>query len=161
LQQAPKISLHTSVGSTTQKKYRVLIVAMLAILSIQAWFGDFVNIFVAPSSGLTPPPYSIAGFFQGVDSLGFTLIWHAFEGIAIVVIGAALVVLSFRWSNARGVRIESILGFFFVLMAAAGGHFVRSFRIFSWRRLDADGRKLSGSLRVVLRHSVLCEVSVC
>jgi len=105
----------------TKRRYRILVVVMLLILSVQAWFGDFVNIFVAPATGVTPPPFSVSGFFEGVESLGFTLIWHTFEGIALVVLGASLAVLSFTWSKSRSVRICSLLGFTFVILAGMGG----------------------------------------
>jgi heme A synthase len=117
----PQDSLVPKIRRVTDRKYRILLVVMLVILSVQAWFGDFVNIFAASSSGVTPPPFSIAGFFQGAESLGIPLIWHTFEGIALVVIGLALIGLSFKWSNAKSVRICSILAFIYVLVAAVGG----------------------------------------
>ena len=103
------------------RKYRVLLVVILVILSIQAWFGDFVNIFAAPTTGTTTPPFTIAGLMQGIASLGFPLIWHAFEGLSIAIIGAAILILSFVWSAPRSAKISSILGLFFVVAAAVGG----------------------------------------
>ena len=107
----------------TSRKFRVLLVLTLVILSVQAWFGDFVNVFVAPSSGVAPPPSSVAGFFQGVFSLNnFFLVWHTFEGITIFLLSVVVLALSFVWSKARSVRICSILGFVAVLAAGFGGY---------------------------------------
>jgi hypothetical protein len=107
----------------TQRKFRILLVVMLVILSAQSWFGDFVNVFVAPPSGVTPPSFSMAGFFQGVFSLNnFFLNWHTFEGITILVLSIVVLALSFVWSEARSVRICSILGFVAVLAAGLGGY---------------------------------------
>ena len=38
----------------TSRSFRFLNVIISVILSIQAWFGDFVNIFLAPSMGFHP-----------------------------------------------------------------------------------------------------------
>jgi hypothetical protein len=107
----------------TQRKFRVLLVVMLVILSAQSWFGDFVNVFVAPASGVTPPPFSMAGFFQGVYNLNnFFLDWHTFEGITIFLLSIVVLALSFVWSKAISVRICSILGFAAILGAGLGGY---------------------------------------
>ena len=105
----------------TLRRFRVLLVVVLVILSVQAWFGDFVNIFVAPASGVTPPPYSISGFMQAVSSYGFFLVWHAFEGIALFALAIAAFALSFVWSKSKGVRIATGLALFAVFAAALGG----------------------------------------
>ena len=80
-----------------------------------------MNIFYAPSSGVTPPPYTLAGFFSEVQSLGGLLIWHAAEGIFLFFLAVAVFALSFVWSKSRAVRITSGLGLLFVLFAALGG----------------------------------------
>jgi heme A synthase len=112
----------SSIGrNLTQRKFRVLAAVMLIILTLQGWSGGVVNIFIAPSSGVTPPPYSLAGFFSEVQSLGGLLIWHASEGIFLFFLAIAAFALSFVWSKSRAVRITSGLGFLFVLFAALGG----------------------------------------
>ncbi|MHB1909019.1 MAG: hypothetical protein ACYCQJ_09150 [Nitrososphaerales archaeon] len=105
----------------TARNYRILLIAILVMLSVQAWFGDFVNIFAAPSNGTSPPVQSLEGLISGIESLGFPLIWHAFEGLVLIGIALALLVLSFIWSNSRAVRISAILAFFFLIAAAIGG----------------------------------------
>jgi hypothetical protein len=111
----------TTVSITTARKFRILVVVTLVILTVQGWFGDIVNIFLAPANGVASPPFSIVGFVQVIESLGFALIWHAFEGISLVVISVAVFVLSFRWSKSRAVRITSGLGLMMVCSAALGG----------------------------------------
>jgi hypothetical protein len=110
---------HNLHGST--RGFRILLVVTLVILSVQGWFGDFVNIFVAPPNGTTAPPYTMNGFFQSVQSLGFGLVWHTFEGIALIGLAAAVFTLSFKWSQSKGVRISSGLGLIAVISAAVGG----------------------------------------
>ena len=109
--------------SSTHRRFRVLLVVTLVILSVQGWFGDFVNIFVAPSTGVTPPAFSIAGFLGALESLpnSFFPLWHAFEGIFLVGLAVAVFALSFVWSKARAVRIASGLGLLAVISVAIGG----------------------------------------
>jgi heme A synthase len=107
--------------TVTARKFRILVVVTLVILTVQGWFGDTVNIFYAPSSGITPPPFTLGGFLQTVESLHFPLIWHAFEGITLVVLSVVVFALSFTWSNARSVRICAGLGLLMVVSAAIGG----------------------------------------
>ena len=105
----------------TSRKLRILIVLELVILSVQAWSGDAVNIFFVTGSK-TPPPFSIGGFFQGVESLNAPLlVWHAAEGIALIALSIVVLALSFKWSRARSVRISCLLAFIFLLAAASGG----------------------------------------
>jgi len=102
-------------------RLRVLIVVVILIVSIQAWTGDFVNVFVAPSQGVAPYSFTVAGFLQGVESLGPFLIWHALEGLLIFALSLALLLLSFRWSTKRSVRVCAALGTLFVVVAGLGG----------------------------------------
>lgn len=119
MQETKKSTDEVKHGST--RSFRILLVVTLVILSIQGWFGDTVNIFFAPATGTTPPPFSFSGFVQVVESLGFPLIWHAAEGIVLLVLAVAVFALSFIWSKAKSVRIASGLGLFMVFSAALGG----------------------------------------
>jgi hypothetical protein len=107
--------------SATLRKFRIIVAVTLVILSVQGWFGDTVNIFYVPPSGTTAPSYSAAGFLGAVESLGFPLLWHAFEGIFLVGLAAVIFGLSFRWTKSRSVRITSGLGLLMVVSAAIGG----------------------------------------
>jgi hypothetical protein len=102
---------------------RGLIVATLVILIMQGWFGDFVTVFVAPASGIRPPSPSVTGFLHELQSLPtpFFPLWHAFEGLALIALGLAVVVFAFVASRSRGVRIWAIVGLVAVLSAALGG----------------------------------------
>jgi hypothetical protein len=110
-----------SKSGLTSRKFKILVVLTLVILAVQGWFGDTVNIFYAPTSAQPVPPFTLAGFLQQVQSLGFPLVWHAFEGIILVILSAVVFGLSFVWSKSRGVRIASGLGFMMVVSAALGG----------------------------------------
>jgi len=100
-------------------RLRILLVVMLITLTIQGWFGDTVNIFVAPPGTSTTVPFS--SLIQTISSYGFLLIWHAFEGLFLVILALVLIGASFKWSKKRSVRITSILGAFMVISAAIGG----------------------------------------
>ena len=108
--------------SETKRSFRILLVLVLIVMTIQGWFGDTVNIFVAPPNGITPPVFSMAAFFQMVQNYGFLLIYHAYEGIVLFVLGLITAVLAFKWSPKRSVRICSIIGLFFLASAAVGGY---------------------------------------
>ncbi len=102
-------------------RLRILIVVMLLIVATQGWTGDFVNVFVAPSQGVSPYSFSMVGFLQGVESLGPFLIWHASEGVLIFALSLVLLFFSFRWSTKRSVRISAALGTVTVVVAGLGG----------------------------------------
>jgi hypothetical protein len=114
-------NLYSAKHPITLRRFKVLLVAVIIILTVQGWFGDFVNVFLSPAIGTTQPPFSLSGFLQTVQSLGFGLIWHAFQGMALVVLSIAALVLSFKWSSSRSVRISAVLGTVFVFAAAIGG----------------------------------------
>ncbi|HEV7215944.1 MAG TPA: hypothetical protein VGP33_12580 [Chloroflexota bacterium] len=103
---------------------RSLIVATLVVLTAQGWFGDTANIFLMPANGVTPPAQTLSGFLGAVQSIKppFILIWHTFEGIALVILAIAVFVTSLFLPSSRGVRIWSGLGLLAMLSAALGGY---------------------------------------
>ena len=103
---------------------RALIVATLVVLTAQGWFGDTANIFLMPANGVTPPAQSLSGFLGAIQSIQppFVLVWHTFEGIALVILAIIVFVLSLLWSLSRGVRVWSGLGLLSMLSAALGGY---------------------------------------
>ncbi len=105
----------------TARSYRILVVITLVILSVQEWFGDYVNIFVAPANGTQPFAFSFNGFINGVSSLGFPLEYHAYEGILLLGLAVAVFALSFKLSNSKGVRISAGLALLSMASAAIGG----------------------------------------
>jgi hypothetical protein len=100
-------------------RLRIFIVVNLIILTVQGWFGDTVNIFVAPPGTNSSVPFS--ALLPTITNYGFFLIWHAFEGLLLVILSVALIVASFRWSKKRSVRILSILGALMIISATIGG----------------------------------------
>jgi len=111
----------SNVGQVVTKRgLRVLLVATLAILTVQGWSGDTVNIFL-PASATTSPLSSFAGFWPLVESLGGLAVWHVAEGALLTALSVVVFALSFAWSNSRTVHVASLLGLFFILSAAAGG----------------------------------------
>jgi hypothetical protein len=107
----------------TLRAFRALLITTLVILGIQGWFGDFVTVFVAPANGITPPAFTPGSLLHALQILPtpFFPVWHAFEGLALIVLGIAIAILSFTWTRSRGVRIWSIVGLVAVLAAALGG----------------------------------------
>src|ERR1700730_12153794 len=84
-------------------RLRIFLVINLIILTIQGWFGDTVNIFVAPPGTNSTVPFS--SLISTIASYGPLLILHAFEGFVLLIISIALVVASFKWSKNRNARI--------------------------------------------------------
>ena len=111
-----------SVAASTTRGFRIILVVLLILLTVQGWTGDTVNIFFAPPSGVTPPPAGLGGFSAAVQSLGSILVWHAVQGLLLLALAIAIAFLSFRWSKTRSVRLCAILGLFFVLSAGIGGY---------------------------------------
>ena len=108
---------------------RALVVATLLVLAVQGWFGDTVTIFITPANGIAPPDPSPGGLLHALEVLPSPLLpmWHTVEGIALVPLAAAVLVLSFAGSRSRGVRTWSVVGLLSVVSAALGGYlFVRS-----------------------------------
>jgi len=107
---------------------RVLIVAAIVILSVQGWFGDTVNIFLAPSNGIARPPATPGGVVSELGRLPqpFFLQWHAWQGAALAVLAIVITVAAFARSRsagvARGVRWWSAAGLLSVLSAGYGGY---------------------------------------
>src|ERR1700730_13657250 len=100
-------------------RLRIFLVINLIILTIQGWFGDTVNIFVAPPGTNSTVPFS--SLISTIASYGFLMIWHTFEGLLLVVLSFTLILASFRWSRKRSVRLTSILGALMIFSAAIGG----------------------------------------
>jgi len=105
------------------RAFRGLLVTILVILGVQGWFGDFVTIFVAPASGIQPPALTPGSLLHELQLLPtpFFPVWHAFEGLALVVLAVATAILAFSWSRSRGARAWSVVGLIAVLSAALGG----------------------------------------
>ncbi len=58
---------------------------------------------------------------MAVSNLGPSLVFHTFEGILLVMLGIASVVLAFKLSPNRLVRISAMLDAFALVRAAMGG----------------------------------------
>ena len=106
--------------SFTSRKFSILLVGMLALLTLQGWSGDTVNIFL-PASATTTPLSSFSGFFSTLESAGSLAVVHMSVGILLSVLAVAVFALSFVWSKSRGVRIASGVGLLMVISAAIGG----------------------------------------
>lgn len=126
-----ELSSHNDVIDITVKARRParirilrgLLVAILVVLGAQGWSGDFFAVFVSPAGGITPPPLSLVGFLHELEILPTPLIplWHASEGIVLVVLAVAVVALAWNASQARGLRFWSVVGLLSVLSAGLGG----------------------------------------
>jgi len=107
-------------GGRSWRPLRLSIVATLVLLTLQAWTGDFVNVFVTTSPSTVQQ--SIGGFFNAVSGQGPFLIWHTYEGILIVLSSIGVLVVSLRYSK-RNVKLGAILGLLTVLSAGIGGYY--------------------------------------
>jgi len=99
------------------------------LLAVQGWAGHSVNLFVTPKNPVTPPPQTLGGLAHALQALPAPVIpvWHAVQGLVLVVLGLVVVVLAFAWTHSRGVRLWAALGLVCTVAAALGGYqFVRS-----------------------------------
>ena len=103
---------------------RALLAVTLVVLTAQGWFGDTVNIFIAPPNGTARPPATLAGFVHAVGSLQppVFLVWHTVEGLGLVALAAAVLILSLVSRVSWAARIFALLGLFFMVVAALGGY---------------------------------------
>ena len=106
-------------GGRSWRPLRLSIVATLILLSLQAWTGDFVNVFVTTSP--TPVQQSFSGFLGAVSAAGPFLVWHMAEGVLILLSAVGVLGVSLRYDR-RSVRIGALLGLITVLVAALGGY---------------------------------------
>ena len=110
------------MGSTPDwRPLRIAIAFTLLLLSLQAWSGDFVNVFVTTSPA-TGVPQSVSGFFGAITGNGVFLLWHGMEGLLILVSAVVVFALSLRRQK-RNVKAAAGLALFFVVVAGLGGYF--------------------------------------
>jgi hypothetical protein len=102
------------------RPFRLTIVATLILLSLQAWTGDFVNVFVTTSTW-SVPAQNIGGFFQAITSHTVFLLWHGMEGLLVLLSAIAVLVVSFRYRR-RSVKICAVMGLIAVIIAGLGGY---------------------------------------
>jgi heme A synthase len=99
-------------------KLRFFLIAMLVILSVQGWTGDYVNLFsVFPTGAVSS---SANGLLQALQKAGQVPLYHAFEGFLLLAFSLVVLFLSLR-TKAKSVQVSSILGFAAVVSAAIGG----------------------------------------
>jgi len=111
-------------GASETRSWRPLrlsAVVTLILMSLQAWTGDFVNVFLTSTFGTTVGQ-SVGGFFQAVLSGGPFLLWHEMEGFLVLLSAIGVLVVSLRYQR-RSVKIASGLGLFFIVVAGLGGYF--------------------------------------
>ena len=106
--------------SRSWRPLRLSIAVTLVLLSLQAWTGDFVNIFITTSAS-TGVQQSLQGFFAAIFGEGPFLIWHALEGILIFLSAVGVLVVSLLYSR-RSVKVGALLALFFVVVAGLGGY---------------------------------------
>jgi hypothetical protein len=107
---------------------RAFIISAIVILSVQAWFGDTINIFIAPSHGIARPAATLGGFVSEVGRLRrpFFLEWHTWEGVVLLLLAVTITALASVRSRsahiARGSRWWSVVGLLSVVSAGYGGY---------------------------------------
>ena len=102
----------------SRRKVRILVVAVLLLLTAQGWTGDFVNLFAAvPTIHIV----SIYSFFQALLDSGVLTLYHALEGLAILVLSVYILVYSFLKPNSKNLRICALLATASVISATVGG----------------------------------------
>jgi len=120
LNESKDTSVISKGASISTHRLRILLVVILVNLTVQAWFGDTVNLFVttgtAPSVG-----FSIGAIISLIMSFGPILIWHAFEGLALLVLSLVAIGLALAWSKKRSVRVSAIIGSIMIISAVYGG----------------------------------------
>jgi len=133
-------SEHSPTGNPL-RALKIMTVINLVLLSVQGWTGDTVNLFASFPQGAVN---GIGGALQSLGSTGgispITL-FHAMEGVAILLISIGIAVAAFRRSRLRSVRVTSLLGLLFVISAVVGGYLF----VFSGFLNNANSAQMGGS----------------
>lgn len=95
---------------------RISIAAVLLLLTLQGWTGDFANLFAVFPTGAVEP--SLGAFWQAVVGSGVLVAYHAVEATLLITSSLAALVLSLR---VRVGRLFTILGTLAIVSAAIGG----------------------------------------
>lgn len=94
------------------------IIGILFLITIQGLAGNYVNLFAAFPSG--PVDFSFGGLWQAVQQAGLTATFHAALGFWILALSVFVLVISYLQKQ-NSIRITSIIAFFGVVSAVAGG----------------------------------------
>ena len=97
----------------------VLVILVLIGLTIQAWLGDFVNLFAVFPNGTVG--HTLSSFFREVKAAGNMEVAHAILGALLLIFAIAILVVAFRGVVNIGARICAIIGLIAILSAAYGG----------------------------------------
>jgi hypothetical protein len=120
---------------------KLMTVFNLVLLSLQAWTGDVMVIFAAfPQGALN----TFADAYQALQSVGWPAplaIVHAVGGILILLLALGIVVVAFRRTKSRSVRVTSLLGLIAVLSAVVGGYLF----VFSGFLANGNSAQMGGS----------------
>jgi len=103
-------SSHAVYGST---------IATLVLLTGQGWTGDFVNLFAVFPSG--PVSRTLGGFADALINAGRMEVTHAILGVSLAALAITTLIIAFRTSGSRGVKVWAIIGLLGVFSAAYGG----------------------------------------
>jgi hypothetical protein len=114
--------LTAQIQARSWRPLRILLALTLILLTLQASTGGYV----AGAGGFTAAiGLPLGGILSALSLASPPVIWHAFEGILIIILAAATAVLSLRYPK-RGVKGYAILGLVATLIAAVGGYLVVS-----------------------------------
>ena len=100
------------------KRIEVSIIILLALISIQAFLGDNINLFTVFPMGAVV--VSLGGFAQALQQAGIAVVVHAVNGFLIIAVSLAVVVFSFMM-RVNKLRITSIIGLIGLIVALSGG----------------------------------------
>ena len=119
---------------------KLMTVLNLVLLTVQGWTGDTVNLFA------TFPPSAVNGFAQFFSALlsagpGPLALWHALEGLLVLLLAIGITVSAFRRSKSRNLRIVSLLALVSVASAAVGGYLF----VFSGFLNNGNSAQMGGS----------------
>jgi glucan phosphoethanolaminetransferase (alkaline phosphatase superfamily) len=97
----------------------VLVILVLIGLTIQAWLGDFVNLFAVFPNGTVG--HTLSSFFREVKAAGNMEVAHAILGALLLIFAIAILIVAFRGVVSTGARICAIIALIAILSAAYGG----------------------------------------
>ncbi len=108
-----------NINKRSSRSLFALTIAALAVLTLQGWTGDSVNLFAKFPDG--PVTHSLNGLTLALRGAGKMEVFHAVTGILLSALAIAILILAFRSDSNRGSRISAAVGLSSILSAAYGG----------------------------------------
>jgi succinate dehydrogenase/fumarate reductase cytochrome b subunit len=125
-------------AEVASRRLWMAVVAILVLLTVQGYTGGFIVLFALFPTAVK---LTISGFYQALSEARLLTVYHASEGLVLVLISILIVALAFRYHSNNGVRVSAVIGMAAVVSAAMGGILF----VLSGFKNEGDSAQMAGS----------------